>query len=82
MDGMTDAMDMNLGKLREMQPGMLQIMGSERAGHDWATEQQQQCICMCMCVYICVYMCMYVYVCLCICVSCLVVSDSLGPHGL
>ena len=37
-------MDMNLGKLQEMvKLGMhdvLQIMGLQRAGHDWATEQQ------------------------------------------
>ena len=41
---MTDAVDMNLGKLREMQPGMLQSMESQRVGHDCASEQQQQCI--------------------------------------
>ena len=43
LDGNTDAMDMNLGKLWEMvRPGMLQSMGSQRVGHDWETEQQQQ----------------------------------------
>ena len=46
LDGITDAMNMNLGKLWEMVrdggPGMLQSMGSQRIGHDWATEQQQQ----------------------------------------
>ena len=50
LDGITDARDMNLGKLWEMtilltilgKPGMLQSMGSQRAGHNWATEQQQQ----------------------------------------
>ena len=43
LDGITDAMNMNLGKLREMvRPGMLQSMGLQRVGHDWATEQQQQ----------------------------------------
>ena len=44
LDGINDAMDMNLGKLREMvrdgKPGMLQSMGYERVRHDWATEQQ------------------------------------------
>ena len=43
LDGITDAMDMNLGKLREMvktgRPGVLQFMGLQPAGHDWATEQ-------------------------------------------
>ena len=45
LDGITDSMDMNLSKLREMvkdrKPGMLQSMGSQRVGHNWATEQQQ-----------------------------------------
>jgi len=43
LDGITDAMDMNLGKLQEMvrdrRPGMLQFMGSQKVGHDWAAEQ-------------------------------------------
>ena len=43
-DGITDAMDMNLGKPQEMlrdsmPPGMLQPMGLQRVGHDWTTEQ-------------------------------------------
>ena len=36
-------MDMSLSKLQEMvigKPGRLQSMGSQRVGHDWATEQQ------------------------------------------
>ena len=41
--GMTDAMGMSLGTLRELvrvrRPGLLQSMGSQRAGHDWANEQ-------------------------------------------
>ena len=42
LDGITDAMNMNLGKLRELvRPGMLQSMGSQGVGHDWVTEQQQ-----------------------------------------
>ena len=48
LDGITDAMDMNLGKLQEMvrdrSPGMLQFMGSQKVGHDWATEQTTKVI--------------------------------------
>ena len=43
--GITNEMDMNLGKPWEMggteKPGMLQSMGSQRVGHDWANEQEQ-----------------------------------------
>ena len=48
LDGITDAMGMNLGKLQEMvrggigRPGMLQSMGLQRVGHDRVTEQQQR----------------------------------------
>ena len=43
LDGITDLMDMNLGKLWEMgrEAGMLQSMESQRVGQDSATEQQQ-----------------------------------------
>ena len=45
LDGITDAMDTNLGKLRETvgagRPGVLQSTGLQRVGHDWATDQQQ-----------------------------------------
>ena len=45
LDGITNATDMNLGKLPEMvrdrRPGMLQSMGSQRVGHNCATEQQK-----------------------------------------
>ena len=44
LDSITDAMDMNLGKLREMvrdrEAWHAESMGSQRVGHDWATEQQ------------------------------------------
>ena len=45
LDGITDAMDMNLGKLQEMVRGReafcASVLGSQRVGHDWATEQLQ-----------------------------------------
>ena len=35
LDGITDSMDMSLGKLREMgEPGGLPSLGSHRVGHD------------------------------------------------
>ena len=44
LDGIHDAMNMNLGKLwemvRHMEAGMLQSMGSQRVGHDWVNKQQ------------------------------------------
>ena len=37
LDGITDSMDMSLGKLREMgEPGGLPSLGSHRVGHDWS----------------------------------------------
>ena len=45
LNGITDSMDMSLNKLRVIirtgKAGMLQFMGSQRIGHDLATEQQQ-----------------------------------------
>ena len=37
LDGITDSMDMSLGRLQELvvnRPGVLQSMGSQRVGHD------------------------------------------------
>ena len=35
LDGITDSMDMSLGKLQELvMPGVLQSMGLQRVGHD------------------------------------------------
>ena len=39
LDGITDSMDMSLSM--EGKPGVLQSTGSQRVGHDWATEQQR-----------------------------------------
>ena len=45
LDGITNEMDMNLGKPQEMggteRSGMLQYMGSQRVGHDWVNEKEQ-----------------------------------------
>ena len=46
LDGITDSQDRNLSKPRGIVkgrgPGVLQSMGSQRAGHDLVTEQQHQ----------------------------------------
>ena len=34
LDGITNSMDMSLGRLRELRPGMLWFMGSQGVGHD------------------------------------------------
>ena len=42
LNDITKAMDMNLGTLWGTgRPGMLQSMGLQKVGHDWATEEQQ-----------------------------------------
>ena len=42
LDGITDSMDVSLSELRSWwwtgRPGVLQFMGSQGVGHDWATE--------------------------------------------
>jgi len=42
LDGITDSMDLSLGELGSWRwtgrPGVLQFMGLQRVGHDWATE--------------------------------------------
>ena len=42
LDGITASMDMGLSELRSWwwtgRPGVLRFMGSQRVGHDWATE--------------------------------------------
>ena len=44
LDGITDAMNMNLGKLRGMvrdrEAWRAAVIGSQRVGHNWVTEQQ------------------------------------------
>ena len=45
-DGITNAMDMKMGKLREMvkdrEASVLPSMGLQRVRYDWATKRQQQ----------------------------------------
>ena len=42
LDGITDSMDVNLSEFWDLvmdrRPGVLRFMGSQRVGHDWATE--------------------------------------------
>ena len=44
LDGLTDAMNIHLGKLRELvrdrEAWRAEVHGDRRVGHDWATEQQ------------------------------------------
>ena len=47
LDCITDAVNINLGKSGRWwgtgRPGVLQFMGLQRVGHNWATKQQQPC---------------------------------------
>ena len=49
LDGFMDSVDMSLSKLHEIlkdwETWLLQSMGLERVGHEWATEQQQIMFC-------------------------------------
>ena len=45
MDGITDVMNMNLGKFWEMvRDRERQSMESQRVGHDWVTKQQYEMV--------------------------------------
>ena len=48
LDSITNSKDMSLSKFQREQrtgkPGMLQSMGSQRAGHDVVTEQQKSIV--------------------------------------
>ena len=75
LDGIIDWKDMSLSKLWEMwrtgKPGVLQSMGSQRVTHNWATEQQHNCIQKsnaCLREKLCVFVRHYVCVCVCVCV--------------
>ena len=50
-DGITDAVNMNLGKLQKMvrdrETWHVAVHGVAKVGHNWATEQQQSMICCC-----------------------------------
>ena len=62
-------------------PGVLQSVGSQRAGHDLATEQQQQQKLKVQCL-LKGMLSNYALLSVNVCVSRSVVSDSLQPRGL
>ena len=79
--GIIDWKDMSLSKLWEMwrtgKPGVLQSMGSQRVTHNWATEQQHNCIQKsnaCLKEKLCVFE--HHYVCVCVC---LIVRQTSHP---
>ena len=62
-------------------PGMMQFMGSQRVGHDWATKLNWTDY-IYICIYIYVFVC-YICVCVCVCITfwCLVKSSSDNSVG-
>ena len=57
LDGITDSIDMGLGGLWWWtgRPGVLQFIGSQRVGHDWATEMnwwEYNCVCTCLLLHV------------------------------
>ena len=61
LDGISNTMDTNLGKLQEMvrdgEVWHAAVHGVTRVGYNWATEQQQY-----MCVYVCMCVCVYTHI--------------------
>ena len=49
----------------QKEPGRLQSMGSQRAGHGLATKQQHMCVCIYIYVDIGIYIYIYIYIYIC-----------------